>query len=168
MCGCCRETRALQMEPMVPETRRQPLEVASSLVFLMWSLNLPAITGILTLTKSPCYNFTQYWSLCTLETSSPQWDSSLGVGWSPIDFPLLVFCIQHRLIYCDACSEVVFEFEWGATYFGPLRAKLSPAPLGMPTCVWYSINQYRIFFVQTSTLSPSMHQILTKHGRSCT
>jgi hypothetical protein len=27
------------------------------------------------------------------------------------------------------------------------------------------MNQYRMFFVQTSTLPPHMHQKLTKHGK---
>ena len=38
---------------------------------------------------------------------------------------------------------------------------------GMPKWVWSSMNRYRIFFVQTSTLPPHMHQKLTKHGRFC-
>ena len=29
------------------------------------------------------------------------------------------------------------------------------------------MNQYRMFFVQTSTRPPNMHQKLTKHGRFC-
>jgi hypothetical protein len=29
------------------------------------------------------------------------------------------------------------------------------------------MNRYRMFFVQTSTLPPRMHQKLTKHGRFC-
>ena len=40
--------------------------------------------------------------------------------------------------------------------------------LGMPRVlkyVWPSMNRYRMFFVQTSTLPPRMHQELTKHGR---
>jgi hypothetical protein len=50
---------------------------------------------------------------------------------------------------------------------GSWRAKLILAPLGMPKRIWPSMNQYRIFFVQTSTLPPCMHQKLTKHGRFC-
>ena len=33
---------------------------------------------------------------------------------------------------CGACLEIVFKFEWRATYFGSLRVKLFLAPLGMP------------------------------------
>ena len=29
------------------------------------------------------------------------------------------------------------------------------------------MNRYRMFYVQTSTLPPRMHQNLTKHGRFC-
>jgi hypothetical protein len=29
------------------------------------------------------------------------------------------------------------------------------------------MNRYRMFFIQTSTLPPRMHQKLTKHGRIC-
>jgi hypothetical protein len=35
------------------------------------------------------------------------------------------------------------------------------------TRVWPSMNQYKMFFVQTSTLPPRTHQKLTKHGRFC-
>ena len=35
----------------------------------------------------------------------------------------------------------------------------------MPKWVWPSMNWYRMFFGQTSTLPPSMHQKLSKHGR---
>jgi hypothetical protein len=59
----------------------------------------------------------------------------------------------------------VFEFERRATYFGSSRAELILAPLGMPKWVWRSVNQFKMFFVQTSTLPPSMHKRLTKHGR---
>ena len=51
--------------------------------------------------------------------------------------------------------------------FGSLRAKLVLAPLGMPKWVWPSMNRYRMFYVQTSTLPPSMHGKLTEHGRCC-
>ena len=33
--------------------------------------------------------------------------------------------------------------------------------------VWPSMDRYRMFFVQTSTLPPNMHLKLTKHGRFC-
>ena len=41
------------------------------------------------------------------------------------------------------------------------------APLGMPKWVWPSMNRYRMFYLQTSTLPPRMHHKLTKHGRFC-
>jgi hypothetical protein len=37
----------------------------------------------------------------------------------------------------------------------------------VPKWVWPSMNRYRMFFIQTSTLPPGMHQKLTKHGRFC-
>ena len=40
---------------------------------------------------------------------------------------------------------------WRVTYFRWLRSKLILAPLGMPKWVWPSMNQYRMFFVKTST-----------------
>ena len=48
-----------------------------------------------------------------------------------------------------------------------LRAKFILAPLGMPQWVWPSMNWYKMFYHQTSTLPPSMHHKLTKYGRSC-
>ena len=66
----------------------------------------------------------------------------------------------------------MFKFGWRATYFRSLRAKLNydykfiEAPLQMPKWVWPSMNQYRISFIQTSTLPPSMHREHTQHGRS--
>ena len=48
---------------------------------------------------------------------------------------------------------------------GLLRAKLDSAPLGMLKRVQPSNNQYRMFFIQTSTLPPSIHHKLTEHGR---
>ena len=74
-----------------------------------------------------------------------QWDFLLGVG--PYDFPTIV-CIQNRL----------FEFEWKATYFGSLRAKLILSPLGMPKWVWLSTNQYRIYFIQISKHAQKTYQ----------
>ena len=47
-------------------------------------------------------------------------------SWSPMIFHWL-FCIQYQQLpfTCDACPEVLFEFEWRATYLGcSLRAKL--------------------------------------------
>ena len=52
-------------------------------------------------------------------------------------------------------------------YIGSWRVKLNLAPLGMPKWVWSFMNQYIMFFVQTSTLPPRMHHKLTKHGRFC-
>ena len=68
---------------------------------------------------------------------------------------------------CGACSEVVFEFQWRETCFGSFRAKPIFAPLGMPKWVWPSMNWYRMFFAQTSTLPLSMHRKLTERGGCC-
>ena len=61
-------------------------------------------------------------------------------------------------------SEVMFEIEWLATHSG---AKLILPPLKMQNWAWPSMNQYRMFFIQTSTLPPSMHQQFTKYRRCC-
>ena len=58
-------------------------------------------------------------------------------------------------------------FEWRATYVSSLRAKFILAPFGIWNWVWPSMNGYRMFFDQTSTLPPSMHRKLTKHERCC-
>ena len=80
----------------------------------------------------------------------------------PYDFQWL-FCIQKQwfLYTRGPCLKVVFEFEWVATYFGLLRAKLILAPLCMPKWVWPSMNRCRMVFVQNFPLPPSMH------GRCC-
>ena len=49
-----------------------------------------------------------------------------------------------------------FRFIEGQTHLAPLR---------MPKWIWPSMNQKGMFFVQTSTLPPSMHRKLAKHGR---
>ena len=58
----------------------------------------------------------------------------------------------------------MFEFEWKATCFSSLRAKLILAPLDcMPIWIWPSINRYRMFFVQYRTVThPSI--VLTLSG----
>ena len=79
------------------------------------------------------------------------------------------FWIQYRefLSTCGPWLQVVFEFKWWATYFASLRAKIVLSHLGMPRAVWSSMNRYGMFVIQTSTLPPSIHQKLSKHGRSC-
>ena len=47
-------------------------------------------------------------------------------------FHFLAYNIHKFLFICGVCLKVVFEFEWGATYFSSLRAKLILATLGMP------------------------------------
>jgi len=63
--------------------------------------------------------------------------------------------------------EVVWSFEYRTFCIGSWRAKLILAPLGMPKQVWPSMNRYRMFYVQTSTLPPRMNQKLTKHEIFC-
>ena len=74
--------------------------------------------------------------------------------------------VNKLLPLCGACLELVFEVEPRATNFGSLRVKLNLAPLGMPKWVWPSMNRDKMFFIQTSTIPPSMHRKLTEHGRS--
>ena len=56
-----------------------------------------------------------------------------------------------------------------ATNLSWLRANPNLAPLGRPNWIWPSMNQYRMFFIQTFTLHylPSMHWKLTKRGKCC-
>jgi hypothetical protein len=63
----------------------------------------------------------------------------------------------------------VLEFEWIATYFGCLRARIILKHLlGMPKWIRPSMNRnIRMFFVQTSTLPPSMHRKRADNGRCC-
>jgi hypothetical protein len=67
-----------------------------------------------------------------------------------------------------------WRFENRTFYISSWRIKLILAPLflapsqsGILKWVWPSMNQYRMFFVQTSTLPPRMYQRLTKYGRFC-
>ena len=78
---------------------------------------------------------------------------------------LFAYNINVFLSTCGICLEVVSELEWRTTYFGSLKIKFSLAPLGMRNWVWASMNWDRMFLVQTSTLSPSIHWKLTEHGR---
>jgi hypothetical protein len=81
----------------------------------------------------------------------------------------LLFCLQNLtcLVFFGACVEVGWRFEHRTFYIGSWRTKLILTLLGMPKWVWSSTNQYRMFYVQTSTLPPHMHQKLTKHVRFC-
>ena len=90
-------------------------------------------------------------------------------SWSPvISHWLFVYNINRIFSTCDgACSEIMFEFEWRATYISSLRTKLTLAHLGIPSWVWPSMNGYKMFFDQTSTQPPSMHRKRTKHERCC-
>jgi hypothetical protein len=79
------------------------------------------------------------------------WDFSMGIfigSWSPMILCWL-FCVQHQesLSSCGAYLEVVFEFEWIATYFSLLRAALILVPPHMPKWVWPLINCYIMFFI---------------------
>jgi len=85
--------------------------------------------------------------------------------WIPIG--CFAYKFSKFLSTCGAILEVVFEFEWRATYFGSLTTKVILAPLGMPKWVWPSMNRYRMFFIQPSTILPSMHQKLGKWKSAC-
>ena len=87
--------------------------------------------------------------------------NSMGLfvkSWSRMIFHWCL-CINNQefLSTRGACVEVVFECEWRATCFGLLRVKLILALLGIPEWVWPLMDQYRMFFVRTSTRPPSMH-----------
>ena len=90
-------------------------------------------------------------------------------SWSPRIFHWW-FCIQNQQSpsTSGAFSEVVFEIEWRATYFGSLGAKLVLAPLGMPKWVWPSMNQYRMIFIQTPhSLQECTQNLLNMEGIVC-
>ena len=86
------------------------------------------------------------------------------------DFPLVVlhtiWMISFNL-WCMLESSVWTQMKEQPIRF--CRGKLNVAPFGMPKCVWPSMNQYKMFSTQTSTLllPSSMHCWLTKHGRCC-
>ena len=75
-----------------------------------------------------------------------KWVFSLRVG--PLLVVLHAYNIKNFFSTCSACSEVVFEFEWRATCFGSLMAKLISAPLGMPKWVWPSMNFLDLFLLK--------------------
>ena len=62
----------------------------------------------------------------------------------PYDYPLVALHSTSINFYstCGACSIVLFEIEWRATYFGSLRAKVILASFSMQKWVWPSMNQY--------------------------
>ena len=76
---------------------------------------------------------------------------------------LLIISIPSSHLWC--CKEVVFEFEQRALYIGSLRAKFVSAILGIPKCVWPSMNWYKMSPFQTSILPPRMHNKLTERER---
>lgn len=81
----------------------------------------------------------------SLESSLTQWGLVVR-SWYPTIFHWL-FCIQHQILWC--MLKVVFECEWRASYFSSLRAKLIFST---------SMNRYKMFCVQTSTLPPSENE----------
>ena len=91
-----------------------------------------------------------------------QWDFFFGSWYHLISYWLV--CIQNRLFLLASCPflEVVLEYEWLATYLVSMKPNLNDI---MAIWVWPSMNQYGMFFVQTSTLPPSMRRKLTKHER---
>ena len=94
--------------------------------------------------------------------------NSMGLfvgSWSPLVSHWL-FCTQWKYVLpLVVHAEGSVWFDEGQSRF--IEAKLKVASLDMPKWVSPSMNWYRTFFIQTSTLSPSMHRKLTKHGRSC-
>jgi hypothetical protein len=91
--------------------------------------------------------------------------SRVGPQWFSIG--CFIYNINNFFTLVIACAEVVFEFEWWATCFGLLRAKLILTPLGMSNWVWPLTNWYRISFNQPFTLPLNIHQNLTEHRRCC-
>ena len=106
-------------------------------------------------------------SLRTQLSILTRWHILSGVG--PLWFSNCCFAYNVNNIFstCGACSEVHVNLDKEQS-ISVSRAKHMLAPLGMPKWVWPSMNQYKVFFVQTSTLLPlSIHQKFTKHGRCC-
>ena len=65
---------------------------------------------------------------------------SSGVG--PLRFSFRIQC-QWFIFTGGTCSEVVFEFEWRAPYFGSLRAPHILAPLGMPRWTYKECSSFQ-------------------------
>ena len=81
------------------------------------------------------------------------------------DFPLVILHAKSVILSasCGACS--VWN-QMKRNLFRFVEAKIVLKPLDcMPKWVWPSINQYRIFLIQTSTLlPPDMDRELNGHG----
>ena len=92
-------------------------------------------------------------SFNSMELFVRSWSPRISTGWQLI-FPLVVHARRQS-----------FESEWRANYFDSARVKLILAPLGMPTWVDPQWTNVKCFFVQTSTLPPSMHKQLTENGK---
>ena len=83
------------------------------------------------------------------------------------DFSLVAFHIatiwSFLLWWCMLRGGIWMWMK--SNYFGSLKAKLILAPLGIQKWVRPSMDQYRMFFGQTSTRPPSMNRKPIKHGR---
>jgi hypothetical protein len=77
------------------------------------------------------------------------------------------FSVGCSAYTCCACLEVVFEFEFRATYFCSLRTKVISTPLSMSKWVGPLMNWCRMFLAQPPHLPPNMHQKLIKRQRCC-
>ena len=90
----------------------------AELIHLSLGFGSEAIPGLSFLWRNKSYPST-FWDLLT----------EVGPLWFPIG------CFAYNVNFLStwgASSEVVFEIEWRANYFGSLRAKIILAPLGIP------------------------------------
>ena len=74
----------------------------------------------------------------------------------------------------NCCPPVVHAQRWcwnlrihNTTYFGSLRVELNFATSSHAKWVWTLMNWFRVFFVQTSTLPPSLHNVFAEEHVVC-
>ena len=144
---------------------------------------LSASKGLKTLDgRVPTWALLQFWCRAfsdVYQAMSSLWELSLKFNgtfrqeWAPYVFLLFGLQQYHQFLSTRvACLEVVFEFECRATFFDFFEGQAHFSSL------WYAkicltLNEpvwdvFCSFFVQTSTLAPSMHWKLTEHGKGCT
>jgi hypothetical protein len=88
--------------------------------------------------------------------------------WDPMIFRWF-FCIRNQYFFCHLWG-LLGGHAWiwmKSNLFWSWLDKLTLGPLGMRKWLWPSIYQYRMFFMLTSALTPSMHRKCTKYGWCC-
>ena len=86
----------------------------------------------------------------------------------PYDLPLVVPHTESIISFHLWCILGGSVWNWmKSNLFGPLSANPVLEHLVMPKWIESSMNQYRMFFIQTSTLLPSIHQKTYQTWKCC-